>query len=481
MVRIVLLSLALVACTPIPPAASGPPLATLIPTLDTTSPEALCAAVEALWDRAGSDGPVWPSIIGYLEPLAALAIDCPGQAPSADRLYTARYNQGQSLAAAGDISAAVSQFEAARALNPARPEAPAALSALGVMTPEPLARCSDADVAAFQASLPSYEPSGASGFARVEGRFLTLNDQPFAVRGINYSPAHYVGPLFGADLPRQDTTTELELIRQAGFNTIRLALTSDAFFQCPGNGAVPISAAFGRLDAFIQQAAGRGLRLILTLTTSSGRAAGSPYREPELFAAQAAFLVERYRDEATILAWDLRSGGDRDYRPGAGFSREEVLLWLARMAEQVRSQDGNHPVTASWEQDAEATLPYVDFVSFQHYDNAISLRQRIAALRSLTDKPVLLTAIGYSTTQMGELQQGQLLLDAIQAAEYDGLAGWLVWTAFDTSPDATCADPPCPVINSPEQHFGLWRADYQPKAALGLVRIALYEPGEALP
>ena len=73
-------------------------------------------------------------------------------------------------------------------------------------------------------------------------------------------------------------------------------------------------------------------------------------------------------------------------------------------------------------------------------------------------------------------EQIQDLLKLIQAADYDGLAGWLIWTAFDFPLAATCISPPCPSLDAPEYHFGLWRSDYTPKIAAGVVQILAAQP-----
>jgi endo-1,4-beta-mannosidase len=203
------------------------------------------------------------------------------------------------------------------------------------------------------------------------------------------------------------------------------------------------------------------------------------YTSPAHTVAQMVFLAERYRDEPAIMAWDLRSEGDADYAedgPSGGFARRTVLTWLAETAALIREHDDRHLITAGWLHDAESTAPYVDFVSFQHWDDAIRLRERIAAIRAQTNGPILLEAFGYSTYLLTPLQQGQRLQEAIQVAEYDGLAGWLIWTAFDFPPDATCQEPDCPDPDGGQNHFGLWGAGYEPKIGLGLVRIALYDP-----
>ncbi len=294
------------------------------------------------------------------------------------------------------------------------------------------------------------------------------------------TPRTIPGSVFLTEADPAEVQAELVLLRDAGFNTLRLFLWHDALFTCPGSGAVPVPESFARLDAIIQAAAAQGFRLILTLNDLPDLAQYPLYTNPVHTQAQIAFLVERYRDEAAVLAWDLRDEGDLDYRSGregnAIFDRAAVLTWLAETAETVRGLDPHHLITAGWSQDAEATIPYVDFVSFHHWDDVIRLRARVALLRSLTEKPILLEAFGYSTYYFDPAEQSRLLREAIQAADYDGLAGWLIWTAFDFPFTAVCISPPCSGLDAPEYHFGLWQSDYTPKIAAGVVQILAMQP-----
>ncbi len=463
------LVLLLAACTAAPPLSPGLTPVTAIPTLDSSNPEVLCAAVDAAWGRD------WPRAIHALEALAGLDEACADGQPATFKLYVAHYNYGRALADAGLTAEAVGQYEAALTLNPDGVEAMEALRALGVFTPQPLAACSAADIDAAMAALPPYEPSDVDAFVTVASDRFQVGDELFLVRGVNYYPLRYPWRRFLTEANLEEVRFELALLQDTGFNTLRLFLWHEALFTCPGSGAVPVPEAFERLDATVHMAAELGLRLILTLNDLPDLTAYPLYTAPEHSIAQITFLVERYRDEAAILAWDLRNEGDVDYWPvgdlGGGFARDDVLNWLGETAALVRAHDERHLITAGWLRDAEATIPYVDFVSFHHWEEAQRLRERVLALRGYTDKPIVLEEVGYSTYLMDEVAQGRLLREAIQAAEYDGLAGWLIWTAFDFPPAVACDPPACPAADGPELHFGLWNGDYTPKMALSVVRV----------
>src|SRR5207249_4109765 len=105
-------------------------------------------------------------------------------------------------------------------------------------------------------------------------------------------------------------------------------------FDCPGSGAVPRPDAFARLDAIIKLAAERGFHLIVTLNDLPDLTIRPLYLQPDVAAAQTAYVVSRYRDESAILAWDVRNEGDIDYTRGSAPSTT-VLDWLAKTAAQI--------------------------------------------------------------------------------------------------------------------------------------------------
>lgn len=250
-------------------------------------------------------------------------------------------------------------------------------------------------------------------------------------------------------------------------------LWNDALFQCAGSGAVPVAATFGRFDQFIALAAARGFRLIVVLNDLPDLTQYPLYSSPAHTTAQTAYIVQRYRREPAILAWDLRNEGDIDYGSNNAltprFRREVVLDWLARTATEVRALQPQQLITAGWYLDAEATAPYVDFVSFHHWYDAASMIERIAQMRAVTDKPILLQEFGYSVQRMSEADQARTIGEMIAVAEQQGLMGWLIWTAFDFPIDRSCYPSPCVSPDNAEHYFGLWRSDYTPKLAVAVI------------
>lgn len=339
--------------------------------------------------------------------------------------------------------------------------------------PPALPTCTEAEISAALAALPDYQPAMTNSFVGISNGQFALDDDIFFAKGVNYYPSRYPWRRF---LTESDLTTiehEFTLLQSVNLNTLRIFLWNEALFTCPGSGTVPIAENFRRLDGIIHLAAEHGFRLIITLNDLADLEAYPLYDNPAHIQAQTEFIVSRYRDEAAILAWDLRNEGDIDYGTlntiPASATREAVLTWLGETAALVRSLDSNHLVTAGWLYDNEATIPHVDFVSFHHWVGEAEAYTRILELQAATDKPILLQEFGYSTQRMDEASQARTIGEVIDVVEKTHIAGWLIWTAFDFPTDATCIPPNCPSPDNAEHHFGLWHVDYSPKPVVQLL------------
>ncbi len=463
MVRCGTLGLLFSACTTASPVA-GVPTPTPLATFTNNQETALfCADLDAAWPLAD-----WPRVIKDLEAVQRVGGGCGGQAASL-QLYPAWYNYGAALEAGGDLPGAIDAYRHALIAKPDGREAGVALRKHDALTPEPFAACPPEQIATASAVLPAYQPSMSGGFVVANGVTFTLDGAPFTVHGVNYYPPEAPWHRFLTDTTPAILRRDLDLIAGAGFNTIRVFVAYDALFMCPGSGAIPKADSFARLDSVIQLAAERHLHVLVTLNDLPDLTFHPLYTEPAIPASQTAFIVARYRDEPAIVGWDVRNEGDVDYIRGYA-SAAAVSTWLQATTAAVRAIDPHHLITAGWNEGSAATVSAVDFVSFHHWRTADDLHARIGGLRNNTGAPIVLEEVGYSTLVAGEAIQTEDLRVVLDTADADGLAGWIVWMAFDTTPGAACVPPDCPGHDNPEFHFGLWRVDGTPKAALVMLR-----------
>lgn len=448
------------------PTRTPTPTITLTPTYATL--EMLCADLQAAWDRD------WPRVIGALQTISQRGQRCDSRDPQ-EMLYPAYYNYGAWLERRGRRPEAIAAYQKALERSPQGAqgnEAALALRRLNALTPPPPTTCPETQAVAAHRAIPDYVPQRTGSFVWLaDGRFQTENG-PFLVRGVNYYPSRAPWRRFLTDADLEMVAAELDLVAGAGFNTIRIFLWHEALFDCPGNGAVPKAEGFARLDGVLRLAAERDLRVLVTLNDLPDLVIRPLYQYPEAAAAQTAYIVTRYRDEATILAWDVRNEGDIDYIRGYARSRD-VLNWLREITALVRQTDPSHLITAGWNENSYLTDSAVDFLSFHHWRTADNLSQRIADLRQRSQKPILLEEIGYPARAIypdSVAAQAEKFRAALSVAESQGLLGWLAWTAFDFTPDSTCIPPACPSADNSEHHFGLWTTEYAPKPVIAVIR-----------
>jgi hypothetical protein len=336
-------------------------------------------------------------------------------------------------------------------------------------TPLVLERCTQDSIQRALALIPEYTPT-TGAFITIQNGALWQSDRPYPVYGINYYPRDYPNQRFltETDIPAIDF--ELDLMRANGLNTLRIFIRYDDLFACEADGVVPRSENLARLDQFIQIAGTRGYKLILVLHHDPNWDEYPLYDMPAHISDQTRYIVQRYADEPIIMAYDVRDAGDADYRT---YRKTAVLRWLEAITTLIRDHAPNQLVTASWMDNAQDTLPYVDFVSFQHFGDSEALRQTIAIIQSVAgQKPILLSAVGYATYESDELAQRESIYRALEAVQRNNLAGWVIWTAFDYPLTAICQDPNCPAEDSPANRFGIWNTSYFPKRALDAIRLA---------
>lgn len=320
-------------------------------------------------------------------------------------------------------------------------------------------------------SLPQYNTPSAkfSELIRTQGDQFILDSHIFKILGLNYYPKDYPWQKFWTYFDPAIVSQELDLMKTANINTIRIFIWHEPFF----NSGNPDETYFSRLDTFLQLCEDRNLKVIVTLNdlpdisqlyTNYGR------YDPEM-----QYIVSRYQETSTILAWDLKNEGDQDYD---AFGQNTVIQWLEHASNLVKTYDPNHLITAGWWQHVEDTIPYVDFVSFHHWLPKADLLAQIDDLQAATTKPIVMEEFGLHTwpdrpgDPHDEEDQTIFIKEHLEAAAQKNIAGSLVWTAFDFPLEATCntiVDPDCTMHESFQNHMGIWRTDYSAKPAVQVV------------
>ncbi len=307
-------------------------------------------------------------------------------------------------------------------------------------------------------TLPDYIPSDLA-WVTIGSSGLEQNNILYPIYGINYYPRLSPFERFLTDSESEVIRKELEFVTSSGINTLRISINLDQLFACDIL-AVPIENIFASLDMIIQTIAGSGLHLIVNLHQTIDDPNQQNWEQLQ-------FIIRRYQHEPAIIAWDVLEHGNKLYDT---LSSETVLSWLGRAIRAIRQISDSHFVTASWQDNATDTIELVDIISFQHFGDYLPLRQEIANLKSQTDKPIVLSAIGFSTFDVDETAQRNLLFQSMEEVENNDLAGWMIYMAFDYPTSVTCTAPDCLTTATSINYYGIWNTSYFPKLAVDAVK-----------
>ncbi len=262
-----------------------------------------CDDLDKAW---GND---WAKVLEIIRILEADGTTC-GAELLASKAYAAHFSYAAALEKAGNTDAATVAYQRAYELDPSRPEAINALGNLGHLpAPTPVA-CDGTPTPLDPASPLAIDPSL---FMTVQGDQLILDGDPFVMRGVNYYPRHAPWHRFLESANPDEMAQELDLIAGAGFNTLRVFLRYDALFTCDPELTIPNDTTFALVDTLIALAKERNLRLLVTLNDLPDLRFRPLYTDWNRYDAQTIYIVRRYRNEPTILAWDLRNEADLDY------------------------------------------------------------------------------------------------------------------------------------------------------------------------
>jgi endo-1,4-beta-mannosidase len=401
-------------------------------------------------------------VLELLDKLIEAEMRC-GDEPLLSKKYAVHYNYAVTLEDKSLLSEAIDQYQAALSIDPQRREALGALIRLEALPQPTPPTC-------MSASPPRPDPARpaeaeAAHFVTVEGPQLRLEGKPFTIRGFNYYPRHAPWERFFSEADPAEMARELDLIQATGFNTIRVFLWYQPLFTCQPEDAIPNETAFARVDTLFALADERELKLVISLNDLPDLIYRPLYTDWDRYDAQTIYIVRRYRNEPSLLAWDVRNAPDFDLQGTPDrFSEDNIIDWLAHITRLIRTHDPHHLVTAGWEGDPKVIEPYVDILAFQHWAEADELAERLSDYEKRYAKPLLLIASGEHSwpdspdSPQDEASQAEYLENIVGLAEANEI-GWLIWTAFDF----------VPTTGQPENnnfYFGLWRTDLQPKLAL---------------
>jgi len=327
----------------------------------------------------------------------------------------------------------------------------------------------------------STAPPTSTSFVKVSGQKFTLDGAPYIVAGTN---AYWLAQVDNDDIDTafaDMAAAGLTTCRTWGFNEVTAAQNFGAYYQLWTNGTPSINTGplgLSKFDYVIQSAKAHGIRLIVALTNNwsdyggmdvyvsqlnPGGTHDSFYTNAKIISAFQTYInawLTRYKDEPTIMAWELanepRCGGSSGSPSSAcdATGGTTIFGWAKTISAYIKSIDKNHLVALGdegWFQEANPpTYPYapgvginfvnnlqigtLDFGTFHAYPESwgqaanetlwgVDWIATHAAAQKAANKPVLLEEFGVTANQA---QTYTLWYDAIVAS---GLTGDLIWQA----------------------------------------------------
>lgn len=308
-------------------------------------------------------------------------------------------------------------------------------------------------------------------FVRRAGRNLWLNDSPYRFIGVNAWGIAYSSDCRFGGFENQDQALARAFHDLA---SMRVSVLRFWAFQSFAGESGTDYAAFDRIVSSARRA---GVRLIFVLENMHADCSRGGQRNDDWFRSgyaspyggyalslrdYATGLVQHFRDEPTVLAWELiHEASGSDFSAMDGF--------VSDMSNTIRTNDPNHLIIAGMNNgDSPATLadgpssnyaalhahPSVDMLDVHDFNTPgtpfTSLEFSNQAIGVALNKPTFVGAIGIilrdSSTE-ALLQRGNQIAAKLDAAFANGVAGALVydyypdWIGPGLSFDARSDDP----------------------------------------
>ncbi len=220
-------------------------------------------------------------------------------------------------------------------------------------------------------------------YVTIKKDIIFIDGKPFTIRGINYYPQDSPWNMFGKQFDSTKINKDLKLISDLGLNTIRIFVQYEDF----GKANVK-KQKLEKLKITVDLAQKNNLKVIVTLFDFYG---DYSIRDWTLTHRHAEKIVSAFKNNQTIIAWDIKNEPDIDFK---NRGKENVLKWLEYTSKEIRKYDPNHLITIGWSNytTAKNLTEFVDIVSFHHFND--NFENNFLSLKKTIKKPILLEEFG---------------------------------------------------------------------------------------
>lgn len=321
-------------------------------------------------------------------------------------------------------------------------------------------------------------PAAAYSYLKPSGDQFVLDGKVYKIKGCNYYPASAPWGAWFNGWNWAEITADIERMRSIGINAIRINLPYSA-----GDWGGPNvnQGHLDKLERLVEYLRYRGMKANITLfdwETSFPAAGTQKEAEHKQYIAA---IFNRLKDNPGVFVWDVKNEPDHPDNIGGGDNwdtnpakRDQIVSWLNRMCQYIRTLDTNHSHSVSagirWWENVEDVIGFEDVAIFHSYWPNIGTQEIPDVKRYMgsSQKPILVQEFGwpsqphpcwrgyweYTFTEPDQLNFYQTHL---QAFNQHNIAGCIQWQANDLK--GYVSDPNSDTGVSFENYFGLWRRD----------------------
>ncbi|SNR16498.1 cellulase family glycosylhydrolase [Tenacibaculum jejuense] len=289
-----------------------------------------------------------------------------------------------------------------------------------------------------------------SKYATTRNDSIFLNNIPYKIKGINYYPQDTPWDMFGNKFDTDIIEKDFKLIRSLKLNTIRIFIQYEDF----GKANIKLEK-IKKLKETIRIAKNNDLKVIVTLFDFYG---DYSVQDWTLTHRHAEAIVTAFKNNETIIAWDIKNEPDLDFK---NRGEKNVLKWLEYIAKEIKKHDKNHLITIGWSnfEAAKKLTNIVDFVSFHHFND--NFENDFSSLKKATKKPILVEEFGVPSYKSiwnlftGDSKKSQATYHKKMQEHFRKYnVSHMAWTLYDFSKIPTAVAGKLPWKRNKQKHFG---------------------------
>lgn len=291
---------------------------------------------------------------------------------------------------------------------------------------------------------------GLNKKAYITNNQIFMNNKKFKIKGLNYYPQTHSWQEMWQYFDSIRINKDFELIRESGFNTIRVFVQYDQFNKASVN-KIDLS----KLRQLMDLAADQDLKVIVTLFDFF---LDYEVKDWTLSDRHAEAVVSSIWKHPALFAWDIKNEPDLDYEIHGEY---QVNEWLKFIIQRIRRYDLKNFITIGWSQPEliNNLNEHLDFLSFHFYREPEDLNQFLN--QNSFNKPLFIGEFGKHTYSswwypFSQSNEDQLLYyDQVFEVANKHELNYAIWTLYDFMKVPSNVAGKWPWQKNPQKSYGI--------------------------